>query len=180
MSFPNTSFFTAVKNGTLPSLSYVIPQLSASDHPAAGCNHGPHWVTSVINAVGNSKYWNDTAIIVLWDDWGGFYDPVPPSQINYTSLGMRIPLIAISPYARPKSISSTEYQYGSILRFIEQTFGLGSLGSTDATSNSLADMFDLTQKPTPYVTEKLPSQKPCGGGNISPQQIIDHDGGIPE
>ena len=179
MSFPNTTFFTDVKNGTLPSVSYVIPDLAASDHPAAGCNHGPRWVTSVIDAVGKSKYWDSTAIILLWDDWGGWYDPVPPAQINYTSLGFRTPLIAISPFARTKDVSSTEYQYGSILRFIEQIFGLGSLHTTDATSNSIGDMFDLTQKPTPFVNETLPSQRSCGA-SISPQQIIDHDGGVPE
>jgi phospholipase C len=179
MSNPNTSFFTAIKGGTLPSVSWVIPELAESDHPAAGCNHGPHWVTSVIDAVGKSKYWNDTAIILIWDDWGGWYDPVPPPQVNYTSLSFRVPLIAISPYAQPKSISSTQYEYGSILRFIEDNFGLGSLHTTDATSTSISEMFDFTQKPTPFVNEPLPSQRSCGG-SISPRQIIDHDGGVPE
>ena len=180
MSFPNTTFFTDVKNGTLPSLSYVIPDLDKSDHPASGCNHGPRWVTSVIDAVGKSKYWNSTAILLLWDDWGGFYDPVPPPQVNYTSLGFRIPFVLISPYARPKYVSSTQYEYGSVLKFIEQTFGLGSLHTTDASSNSIVDMFDMTQKPTSFLNEPLPSQKPCPSQGITPQQIIDHDGGVPE
>jgi phospholipase C len=179
MSFPNKTFFTDLNNGTLPSLSYVIPILADSDHPASGCNHGPHWVTSVIDAVGKSKYWDSTAIILLWDDWGGWYDNVPPAQINYTSLGFRVPLVVISPYARPKYVSSTDYQYGSILKYIEQNFGLGSLHSTDDSSNSLVDMFDYTQKPTPFVNESLPSERPCGAA-ISPQQIIEHDGGVPE
>jgi phospholipase C len=182
MSFSNydTKFFTDVKNGTLPSLSWVIPTLSDSDHPASGCNHGPRFVTSVIDAVGSSKYWNDTAIVLLWDDWGGWYDPVPPAQTNYTSLGFRVPLIAISPYARAKYVSSTDYAYGSILKFIEETFGLGSLHTTDATSTSISDMFDLTQKPAPFVNEPLPSQRPCPNHGITPQQIVDHDGGVPE
>jgi phospholipase C len=180
MSFPNTTFFTDVTNGTLPSVSWVIPILADSDHPAAGCNHGPHWVTSVIDAVGKSKYWDSTAIIVLWDDWGGWYDNVPPAQVNYTSLGFRVPLIVISPYARPKYVSSTDYQYGSILKYIEENFGLGSLHSTDDSSNSLADMFDYTQKPTPFVNEPLPSRRPCPDNGVTPQQIIEHDGGVPE
>jgi phospholipase C len=134
----------------------------------------------VIDAVGKSKYWDNTVILVLWDDWGGWYDPVPPPQINYTSLGFRIPLIAISPYARPKYVSSTEYQYGSLLKYIEEVFNLGSLHTTDESSNSLSDMLNLAQKPAPFVNEPLPSQKPCPSSGITPQQIIDHDGGIPE
>src|SRR5580704_14278763 len=85
----NTNVLSDVQNGTLPSVSWVIPTLAESDHPASGCNHGPRWITSVVNAVGQSKYWNSTAIVLLWDDWGGFYDNVPPPQVNYTSLGFR-------------------------------------------------------------------------------------------
>ena len=111
---------------------------------------------------------------------GAVYDPVPPPQVNYTSLGFRIPFVLISPYARPKYVSSTQYEYGSVLKFIEQTFGLGSLHTTDASSNSIVDMFDMTQKPTSFLNEPLPSQKPCPSQGITPQQIIDHDGGVPE
>ena len=179
ISSPNTTFFTDVKDGTLPSVSWVIPILSDSDHPASGCNHGPHWVTSVIDAVGKSKYWNDTAIVLLWDDWGGWYDNVPPPQINYTSLNFRVPLIAISPYSRTKYVSSTEYQYGSILKFVEQNFGLGSLHTTDESSTSIGDMFDLKQKPTPFVNERVPGESPCNGA-VTPQQIIENAGGVPE
>ncbi len=103
MSFPNTAFFTDLKNRSLPSVSWLIPTLAASDHPDSGCNLGPHWVTKVVDAVGHSNYWDSTAIILLWDDWGGWYDNVPPRQINYTSLGFRVPMIVISPWARPKS-----------------------------------------------------------------------------
>ncbi len=179
ISSPNTTFFTDIKNGSLPQVSWVIPILADSDHPASGCNHGPHWVTSVVDAVGKSKYWNDTAIVLLWDDWGGWYDPIPPAQTNYTSLGFRVPLVVLSPYARTDYVSKTDYQYGSILKWIEQNFGLGSLHTTDETSTSIGDMLNYTQKPTPFVNEPLPSERNCGG-TISPQQIIDHDGGIPE
>ncbi len=61
----------------------------------------------VLNAVGDSAYWKDTAVILAWDDWGGWYDNAKPPQINYTSLGFRVPMIVISPYARPSSISNT-------------------------------------------------------------------------
>jgi len=183
MSFPNTKLFSDLKKGTLPAVSYVIPILADSDHPASGCNHGPHWVTSVVNAIGTSKYWKDTAILIAWDDWGGWYDPVPPPQTNYTSLGFRVPLIAISPYAKPHFVSHTQYDFGSILKFIEQTFGLGSLGTSDQDANSIGDMFNLSQSPNAFHKEPLPSERNCGSGSGSSptmEQIIDHDNGVPE
>ena len=179
VSMPNTTVFSDLKNGTLPSVSWLIPTLADSDHPASGCNHGPQWVTTVIDTIGKSKYWNDTAIILLWDDWGGWYDNVPPAQTNYTSLGFRVPMILISPYARPKYISSTPYQFGSILKYVEQNFGLGSLHTTDESSTSIGDMFDYTQKPTPFVSEPIPKVKSCMGAPTA-QEIIEHDGGVPE
>jgi phospholipase C len=183
MSFPNTKVFSDLKNGTLPAVSWVIPKLADSDHPASGCNHGPHWVTSVVDAIGGSKYWSDTAIIVLWDDWGGWYDPVPAPQVNYTGLGFRVPMIVISPYAKPHAVGHTQYDFGSILKFIEQTFDLGSLGTSDAGANSLSDMFDLSQPPNAFHKEPLPPTRNCGsgsGGSPSLERIIDHDNGVPQ
>jgi phospholipase C len=183
ISTPNTNIFRDLKGGTLPSVSWVIPTIYNSDHPAAGCNGGPRWVTRVVNAIGTSKYWANTAVILLWDDWGGWYDPVPPPQTNYTSLGMRIPMILISPYAKPHFISETQYDYGSILRFIEDTFNLGSLGTTDATANSLADSFDTKQTPNTFKAAPVPHAASCANQETTPlqvRQIIEHDGGVPE
>ncbi len=179
ISEPNTNVFKDVKAGTLPAVSWVIPTLEDSDHPASGCNHGPRWVTSVMNAIGKSKYWNSTAVILLWDDWGGWYDPVPPDQINYTSLGFRVGMVVVSPWVKPGTVAHTHYQFGSILKFIEETFGLGSLHTTDQTSASIGDMFDFNQKPNPYVPEPLPHVSKCVGG-ASDREIIEHDGGVPE
>lgn len=182
ISTPNTNVFSDVKAGRLPAVSWVIPTIFDSDHPASGCNGGPRWVTRVINAIGTSKYWKNTAIILFWDDWGGWYDPVPPRQFNYTSLGMRIPMILISPYAKPHFISETTYNYGSILKFVEETFKLGSLGTTDKTANSLADSFDYSQPPNGFKAAPWPPRSSCppsSSGNII-RQIIEHDGGVPE
>jgi hypothetical protein len=88
-------------------------------------------------------------------------------------------MIAISPFAKPHNVSHTQYEFGSILKFIEETFGLGSLNTTDATATSMSDMFDVTQSPIKYAPEKLPSQEPCGGSR-SMEQIIRHDHGVPE
>jgi phospholipase C len=132
-----------------------------------------------VNAIGKSKYWDTTAGIVLWDDWGGWYDPVPPPQINYTSLGFRVPMIVISPFSQASTVVHTQYQFGSILKFVEDNFGLGSLHTTDATSTSMADIFNFNQKPISFRPEPLPPKSTCDG-SATVQQIIEHDGGVPE
>jgi phospholipase C len=179
ISEPNTNMLSDLKNGTLPAVSWVIPTLAGSDHPASGCNYGPRWVTSVVNAVGTSKYWNSTAVIVLWDDWGGWYDNVAPPQASYTGLGFRVPMIVISPYAKPHLVSHTDYDFGSILKFIEQDFHLGSLGTSDAPANSISDIFDLMQPANKFTPEPVPKITSCGAPP-SAQAIIEHDGGAPD
>jgi phospholipase C len=183
ISVPNTNIFTDIKGGKLPSVSWVIPSLYDSDHPASGCDGGPYWVTKVINALGTSPYWQNTAIILLWDDWGGWYDNVPPPQVNYTSLGFRVPMIVISPFAKPHNIAHTQYDFGSILKLMEQTFGLGSLGKDDATSNSMEDAFDFTQTPNTFKAAPIPKHMPCATRVTNPggaAQVIEHDHGPPE
>jgi phospholipase C len=118
-------------------------------------------VASVVNAIGKSKYWPTSAIIIVWDDWGGFYDNAPPPQLDYRGLGMRVPCLIISPYAKQNYVSHVQYEYGSILRFIEEVYGLsaGSIGPTsqgytDSRAASLNDAFDFTQTPRPFIPIK--------------------------
>ena len=158
VSSPETNIFSDITNGTLPAVSWVIPNGQNSDHPSNGSDTGPSWVASVVNAVGESQYWDSSAIVIVWDDWGGFYDNVAPPlpRDNQGGPGLRVPLLVVSPYTReaipsqPGYISSTFYEFGSIVRFIEDTFGLGRLGTTDSTSNSIDDMLDFGQSPRPY------------------------------
>jgi phospholipase C len=183
ISSPNTNILADVKAGKLPAVSWVIPSLYDSDHPASGCDGGPLWVTKVVNAVGTSRYWKDTAIILLWDDWGGWYDNAPPAQISYTSLGFRVPLIVISPFAIPHHVAHTHYTFGSILKLIERTFDLGTLGTTDATAASMANVFDLTQTPNIFKPAQLPRASACAHqvtNRAGMAQLIEHDGGPPE
>jgi phospholipase C len=183
VSTPNTKIFDDIKKGNLPAVSWVIPFLPDSDHPASGNNKGPSWVTSVVNAIGKSQYWKSTAIVVMWDDWGGYYDNVPPPQLDYTSLGMRVPMIVISPYAKQHFVSKTQYEFGSVLKFIEQNFGAGSLGSTDVRANSIGDVFDFSQKAGKFQ----PFAAPFGesyflhrSGSLQTKQIVEKDGGPPD
>jgi phospholipase C len=177
LSFPNTKIFSDLKKGKLAQVSWVIPTICDSDHPSSGANRGPLWVTEVLNAIGTSRFWKNTAVVLLWDDWGGWYDNVPPPQISYTSLGFRVPMIVISPYAKPHYISHTQYDIGSILKFIEQNFGLGNLGASDVTANSIGDVFDYTQKPNRFTPAPLPHVSPCPTGTF--KELVEKEGGPP-
>jgi phospholipase C len=149
---PETRILTDVTTGTLADVTFVVPEAENSDHAQGGTSTGPQWVASVVNAIGASSFYPNTAIFVTWDDWGGWYDHVPPPQkYGVYGLGFRIPLILISPYAKHGQLINTQYEPGSLLRFVEETFGLPSLGTTDATSNSVSDMFDFTQKPGTFT-----------------------------
>jgi len=144
-----------VAAGKLAAVTWVMPDWAYADHATTG-NKGPSWVSAVVNAVGESKYWNSTAIVVMWDDWGGWYDDARPPQVDFRGLGIRVPCIIISPYARAHHVSHTQYEFGSVLRFIEDTFGLPQLGTvadgySDARATSLSDSFDFTRPPAAFV-----------------------------
>ncbi|MBV8066645.1 MAG: hypothetical protein JO113_01610 [Candidatus Eremiobacteraeota bacterium] len=144
-------FFTDVGNGNLRAVSWITPSFENSDHPASGYNTGPSWVASVINAIGESQYWNSTAIFVFWDDSGGWYDPEPPPYADYDGLGMRIPMLIVSAYAKQGYVSHVQYEHGSILKFIEQNFGLAPLSASDARANSPTDAFDFSAPPRQFT-----------------------------
>ncbi|HEY1654620.1 MAG TPA: alkaline phosphatase family protein [Candidatus Tumulicola sp.] len=141
----------------LPAVSFVIPDALDSDHGLGPTqkDNGPDWVASVVNAIGKSPYWNSTAIFIMWDEWGGFYDHVPPPQLDYQGLGFRVPLIVVSPYAKKGYVDHTQYEYGSLLKFVEYTFNLPSLGTTDVRANAVGNAFNFKQAPRKFVTIKL-------------------------
>ena len=148
---PNTSFFDDVAHGRMRAVSWITPDCANSDHAGCGSNTGPSWVASIVNAVGESKYWNSTAMFIFWDDYGGWYDPVPPPLEDYDGLGMRLPLIIISPYAKKGYVSHVQYEHGSILKFAEDVFGLPRLSASDARANSPAqDAFDFNGPPRKF------------------------------
>ncbi len=153
---PSSQVLTDIATGHLAQVSWVSPAGSDSDHSGERSAGGPAWVSSIVNAIGASKYWNQCAIFVTWDDWGGWYDHVPPPILNSYELGFRVPLLAISPYAKKGYVSETQYEFGSLLKFVEQTFGTGSLNTTDARANSVGDMFDFNQRPRSFVRIEAP------------------------
>lgn len=148
---PGAKILTDITSGQLPGVSWVIPTARSSDHALATDGTGPDFVAAIVNAVGTSPYWRDTAIFVIWDDWGGWYDHVPPPISSSYEMGFRVPLIVVSPYAKRGYVSHVQHDFGSIIHFIESTYGLGTLGYADARADDLADCFDFTQTPGVFV-----------------------------
>jgi phospholipase C len=156
---------TDIANNQLPAVSWVIPAGKNSDHAGStATTGGPSWVASIVNAVGASTYWPNTAIIITWDDWGGWYDHVPPPKVvnDGTSwgsgyvYGFRVPLIVISPYAKARYISHVTHDFGSILGLVENIFSLKSLGYADAYADDLSDCFDFNQTPIAFKSFDAP------------------------
>jgi phospholipase C len=160
-----THVLTDIANCNLRSMSWVIPNGRNSDHPGSpDGTGGPAWVAAIVNAIGNHPtcpngevYWHNTAIIITWDDWGGWYDHVPPPILPLPQgdfqLGFRVPLIVVSAYTPAHSINNYRQDFGSILRFIEHNFGVpeGQLTFADhRATTDLRGFFHLDQAPRPF------------------------------
>ncbi|MGA2925802.1 MAG: alkaline phosphatase family protein, partial [Solirubrobacteraceae bacterium] len=115
-------FFTAVKAGNLPAVSWITPNSQVSEHPPALVSKGQTYVTGLINAIMRSPDWHSTAIFLAWDDWGGFYDHVAPPIVDASGYGLRVPALVISPYAREGYIDHQTLSFDAYLKFIEDDF----------------------------------------------------------
>jgi phospholipase C len=173
-------FFAKVANNTLPSVVYLDSSPnSEDDHPYSDVQVGEAWLKNVYDAVSKSAFWNDTAILVTYDEAGGFFDHLPPpndwcapssDNSKFTELGTRVPLYVISPWARRHYVSKTNREHTSILKFIETVFDLPALTARDANSDALLDMFDFKCQPQPISTPPA-----SGTGHCSRNQ----DAGVP-
>lgn len=151
VKWPSSRVLTTIQNGALPTVAWVTPSKADSDHPRDNNGTGPAWVASIVNAIGESPYWDNTAIFITWDDWGGWFDHVKPRIYNANELGFRVPLIVISAYTRKGYISHDQHEFGSILKYTEQNFGLPSLGTTDRRADNLSSFFDYKMTPREFV-----------------------------
>lgn len=157
---PETRVLKDARRGDLPNITWVVPSAQNSDHAfpkqnlprdiAVSGQYGPEWVASVVNSIGRSPLWSSTAIFVVWDDWGGWYDHIAPPQLDRMGLGPRVPFIVISPWAKRHYVSHVQHEFGSLLKFTELAFGLPSLHTTDDRSDALRDCFDFNQKPPAF------------------------------
>jgi len=155
----------------LANVVWVTPTGQNSDHAGGNAGGGPAWVASIVNAIGTNKacpngdlYWNDTAILITWDDWGGWYDHVPPPPIPGNGwgqayiYGFRLPLLVVSAYTPAGYVDNVTHDFGSFLRFTEQNFGLSLIGPgyfADSYADDMSSFFTLTT-PRPFVQIKAP------------------------
>jgi phospholipase C len=147
---PETTVLSDIQNNALPNVAWVAPDFANSDHPGVPANTGPEWVASIINAIGASPYWNNTAIVVLWDDWGGWYDHVAPPQLDAMGLGFRVPMMLISPWSKHNYVSHVQHEMASVDKLIESVWGIAPMAAADTRADALDDCFDFTQTPAPF------------------------------
>ena len=121
---PNTDFYAMAEQGNLPSVSWIVPVKDAGDHPPDDISKGQAYVTGLINAVENGPrdQWLHTAIFVTWDDWGGFYDHVPPPVVDQNGYGFRVPAFMVSPWAKPGYVDHQTLSFDAFLRIVEDRF----------------------------------------------------------
>jgi phospholipase C len=150
----DTQFISDATSGTLPQVSWVVTNIKDSEHPLSSVCAGENWTVQQLNAVMQGPDWLTTVVFLFWDDFGGFYDHVPPAALDKFGTGVRVPLIVISPYAKPGFISHTTYEFSSLLKFVEERFGLPPLTSRDANANDPLDSFNFTQVPLSPVVLK--------------------------
>jgi phospholipase C len=162
-------FESDLQHGTLPAVSWIVPDFQDSEHIPAPADQGMWHVTGLVNALMRSKYWADSAIFITWDDYGGFYDHVAPPQMDAYGYGPRVPLLVISPYAKPGYVTHQQGDLTAMLRFVEERFNLPHLTARDHYTGDMSDAFDFDQSPNPPlvipVPEKLPEKavfETCG------------------
>jgi phospholipase C len=168
----DTQFISDALNGNLPAVSWLVTDLDLSEHPPAGTCIGENWSVDQINAVMQGPLWNSTAIFLTWDDFGGFYDHVPPPVLDNLGLGPRVPLLIISPYAKRGYISHQVYEFSSFLKFVEQRFALTPLTQRDLVANDMLDSFDFSQEPLPPL---ILQRRQCPAGSDIPKFHVYHD-----
>ena len=138
--------------GTLPAVSWLIPDREFSEHPSvSGMCQGENWTVDVVNALMRSSAWKRTALVITWDDFGGFYDHVPPPHIDLFGLGPRVPTIVISPWVQSGLVYHETLEFSSVLKLIETIWDLPSLTRRDRLSRDMLEMFDFEQRPIPRL-----------------------------
>jgi phospholipase C len=172
-----SNFYNDAEKGTLPAVSWIVPNGKVSEHPTALVSVGQAYVTGLINTIMQGPDWNSTAIFLAWDDWGGFYDHVVPPQVDENGYGLRVPGIVISPYAKKGYIDHQTLSFDAYVKFIEDDFLSGQRidpktdgrpdPRPDVRENAsqlgdLIDDFDFNQSPRPtMVLSTTPAPGPA-------------------
>ncbi len=163
-------YYDDLVNGTLPAVAFIAPS-GPSEHPPSSLESGQRFVKTLIQALMRSEYWSSSAFMWSYDDWGGWYDHVPPPQVDEYGYGFRVPALLVSPYAKRGYIDSTELDFTSMLKFIEENWGIKPLAERDTSANNITNAFDFSQEPraaefVPYARTGDPPPKETRRGVI--------------
>ena len=179
--FPYDQYFADAKNGNLPSVSFIQNQTGNDEHPKDNVQQGAKFAARFVNALINSPNWKDSVFFLTYDEAGGIYDHVPPpnapnpdginpidlrptdTQGNFDRYGFRVPLMVVSPFAKPGYVSHNVADHTAILRFIETRYGLPTLTARDAAQPDMTEFFDFTNAPNanPPGVPNQPVNAPC-------------------
>lgn len=155
-------YFTDLDNGTLPAVSYVL-LLGATEHPISDVGLGQRATRTMIQSLMQSDKWNSSAFMITYDDWGGWYDHVPPPQVDEYGYGFRVPTLLVSAYARDGHVDHTLLDHTSILKFIETNWDIPPLAERDAQANNFTSAFDFSSPPRPPVMVTADREPPQPG-----------------
>lgn len=145
-----SQYYVDLQQGTLPAVAYIVPS-GASEHPPESPSSGMRSVKNLVQELMRSTSWSSSAFILLYDDWGGWYDHVAPPQVDQAGYGARVPGLLVSPYARKGFIDSTQLDFTSVLKFIEANWNVSALTTRDANANNFLEAFNFTQIPRQAV-----------------------------
>ncbi|MGH2679477.1 MAG: phospholipase C [Actinomycetota bacterium] len=156
-----------IEADALPAVTWVTPRYELSDHPAWSSSHAHNWLTEVVNAVMRSPMWEHTAIFITWDEWGGFYDHVPPPKVDEIGLGIRVPMLVISPFAKEGYVDSEVGEFSSPLKFIQANWGLEHHTPRIVETHDFSHVFDFDQEPR-IALPRPPKQDAIGNAYVYP------------
>jgi phospholipase C len=161
---PEEDFIEDIESENLDKVTWVVPGPGVNEHPGGpSVCVGENWTVDVVNRLMRSKYWKNTAIFLTWDDFGGFYDHVPPPQYDFMGLGPRVPMIIISPWAKEGYVDSTEYEFSSVLKFIETVYDLDCMTRRDCRASNMLNAFDFEQDVRPKDRKLILEERDCTG-----------------
>jgi phospholipase C len=168
---PFSQFLTDAATGRLPAVSWVVPANPLAEHPPTPPQWGQHFTALAVGALSAGPQWGSSALILNYDESGGFYDHVAPPSTGGATCGFRVPCTVASPYARPGHVSHAVYDHASPLALVERTFGLRPLGERDAAANPLEDCFDFAHATLDPVV--LPASPPVTGCGEPPPWAVE-------
>jgi phospholipase C len=164
-----SEYFTDLENGTLPAVAYIAPS-GASEHPPGSIRSGQKFVKSLIQALMRSSAWESSAFMVMYDDWGGWYDHVVPPQVDEFGYGMRVPAFMVSAYAKRGHIESTALDFTSVMKFIEANWDIEPLAERDANANNFLTAFDFSAPPREPVF--IPFERVVKEERVEPRRYV--------